>query len=65
MFQGVRKAVGVLGKVVRSPVTGKVLHGARVVSDVANLVGVPGTGALSKGLATAEKVLGSVQKFVK
>ena len=48
------RKVGVLGaRVINSPLTSKILHGAKIASEVGSIVGVPGTGALAKGLGVA------------
>lgn len=57
----IRKAAGVLGKVAMSPMTTKIVRGVRTASDIANVAGVPLTGAISKGLGVAEKILGAIQ----
>ena len=49
-------------KVAKSPITKKVVHGARVAADIGSIVGVPASGALAKGLSTAEKVIDKLQE---
>lgn len=56
-----RKVSSALGRAVMSPLSAKVVRGARVVSDIAGMAGVPGASALAKGLGVAEKVLKEVQ----
>lgn len=51
----------VLGKVASSPITGKVIQGARTVADIGSIVGVPGSGLISKGLGVAERALQGYQ----
>lgn len=51
----------VLGKVASSPITSKVLQGARTVADIGSIVGIPGSGAIAKGLGVAERALQGYQ----
>lgn len=57
-----KKALALGAKAVRSPITAKAVHFARTGADIANLAGVPFSGAVAKGLGVAEKVLTAVNK---
>lgn len=56
-----RKAATLGLRAVQSPVTTKLVRGARTAAEIANLAGLP-TAGLAKGLGVAEKVLSSIQK---
>lgn len=58
----VKRAVALGAKVAKSPITAKAVHIARTGADIANLAGVPFSGAVAKGLGVAEKVLSAVNK---
>lgn len=52
------KKVGAFGaRAIQSPLTSKIVRGAKVGAEIAGMAGVPGATALSKGLGVAEKVL--------
>ena len=57
----IKKAIGTFGKIVRSPVTGRLLHTAKVITDVGGMIGIPGSSAISKGLGVAERALGELK----
>lgn len=58
----VKKAVAFGRKAVKSPITAKAVHIAKTGADIANIAGVPFSGAVAKGLGVAEKVLSAVNK---
>lgn len=62
MLAPIRRTVGLGMRAVSSPLTRKVVHGARVVSDIASLVGLPGAAPVAKGLSVAENILERVQR---
>lgn len=56
------KKAGVLGaRAIQSPLTAKLVRGAKVGAEIAGMAGVPGATALSKGLGVAEKVLSAMK----
>lgn len=56
------KSAGILGKkAVQSPLTAKIVKGARLGAELANVVGVPFAGTAAKGLGLAEKILTAVK----
>lgn len=56
------KTAGMLGKkAVQSPITAKVVKGARLGAELASIVGVPFAGTAAKGLGLAEKILTAVK----
>ena len=57
-----KKAIAFGTKVAKSPITAKAVHIARTGADIANIAGVPFSGAVAKGLSVAEKVLSAVNK---
>lgn len=57
-----KKVGSPLLRAVQSPLTTKLVRGARVGADIAGMAGLPGASALAKGLGVAEKVLEAVQK---